>query len=107
MKYVINLRKLRIDAISSDDPDELELSIVLPLRGRISDLPGPITGALTRRQADVLKLIAWGRTIAEVADELDVGESTIAKHLKLAYARLGTRNRSETLRLIRDAWSRR
>lgn len=59
---------------------------------------------MTRRQIEILELLAEGRTNAEIADKLGLAESTVRLHLRAAYRRLGVRNRTqavrETLRLF-------
>lgn len=61
----------------------------------------------TPRQIEILKLLADGRTNAEIAAELSIAESTVRLHLRAAYRRLGVRNRiqatRETLRLFPNA----
>jgi DNA-binding CsgD family transcriptional regulator len=57
---------------------------------------------LSRRQADVLALVARGQTNAEVAAALAVSPRTVQKHLEHIYARLGVRTRSAaTARALR------
>jgi DNA-binding CsgD family transcriptional regulator len=50
---------------------------------------------LTGRQAEALRWIALGRTVPEAARLMGVAPRTAAKHLQLAYARLGVSSRSE------------
>jgi DNA-binding CsgD family transcriptional regulator len=49
---------------------------------------------LTDREAEVLKLVAMGRTDGAIARELDVSTRTIAKHLEHVYRKLGVANRA-------------
>lgn len=44
---------------------------------------------LTPRQAQILRLVATGRTNAEIAAALGVGEETVRSHLREACGRLG------------------
>lgn len=59
---------------------------------------------ITPRQAEILALLAEGKTNSEIAHALGLAESTIRLHLREAYRRLGVRNRiqavRETLRLF-------
>lgn len=55
--------------------------------------------AMTQRQDQVLKLIAIGRTNAEIAGELKVAEPTVRLHLRQIYRKLGVRNRIEAMRV--------
>jgi DNA-binding CsgD family transcriptional regulator len=64
----------------------------------ISPSPGPEelrALGLTRRQAEVLALVARGRQSDEIALELGLSRRTVEKHLEGVYARLGVRNRVE------------
>jgi DNA-binding CsgD family transcriptional regulator len=57
---------------------------------------------LTRRQAEVLRLIATGHTAPEAAAALGIAARTAQKHLELCYRALGVSNRSEASRI---AWA--
>lgn len=50
---------------------------------------------LTRREAEVLELVAIGRTNAQIADVLVVSPATVRKHLEKIYAKLGVHSRTE------------
>ncbi|GLY00427.1 MULTISPECIES: response regulator transcription factor [Actinoplanes] len=57
--------------------------------------PAAPPGRLTPREAEVLGLIARGRTNAEVAAALFVTEATVKTHVNNAFAKIGARNRTE------------
>ena len=57
---------------------------------------------LTKREAEVLRHVAAGRSNADVARELTVSARTVQKHLENAYRKLGVRSRSEAARI---AWA--
>ena len=44
---------------------------------------------LTRRQREVVEWVAYGKTVAEIAQILGVGSTTVEKHLRLAREALG------------------
>lgn len=54
-------------------------------------------GKLTRRQREILQLLADGESTAFAARELDLSEETVKTHTKYALARLGARNRTHAV----------
>jgi DNA-binding NarL/FixJ family response regulator len=54
-------------------------------------------GKLTRRQREILQLIANGGSTTAAARELGVSEETVKTHTKNALARLGARNRTHAV----------
>jgi two-component system, NarL family, response regulator len=54
-------------------------------------------GKLTRRQREILQLLADGESTTVAARELDLSEETVKTHMKNAMARLGARNRSHAV----------
>jgi DNA-binding NarL/FixJ family response regulator len=59
------------------------------------DLPGLPERALTRRQRDVLALIAEGQSNKLIADALRMSESTVKAHVKQIIRRLHVANRTQ------------
>jgi DNA-binding NarL/FixJ family response regulator len=51
--------------------------------------------ALTRRQCDVLALIAEGKANKLIADALNMSESTVKAHVKQIIRRLNVANRTQ------------
>jgi len=47
---------------------------------------------LTAREADVLRLLARGRTYAQAAEDLGMSAHTVATHVKNAYRKLDVHN---------------
>ncbi|HEX2392999.1 MAG TPA: response regulator transcription factor [Solirubrobacterales bacterium] len=54
-------------------------------------------GKLTRRQREILQLLANGESITVAARKLDLSEETVKTHTKNALGRLGARNRSHAV----------
>ena len=52
---------------------------------------------LTRREVEVLRLIAAGLRNQEIADQLCLSVSTVKRHIANAYGKLGVRHRTEAL----------
>jgi two-component system, NarL family, response regulator NreC len=63
-----------------------------PVSGRLASLSG---GALSRRETEVLRLIALGYTSVEIAEQLDLSPRTIETHRARIHRKLGVRRRSE------------
>lgn len=54
-----------------------------------------LPAGLSARQAQVLRLIAEGKTNGEIADELVISLRTVERHVAELYAKIGARNRVE------------
>lgn len=55
-------------------------------------------GTLTKRQIEILKLVAKGLTSQEIADKLFIGKTTVETHRKNMVQKLGLRGAGELLR---------
>ena len=101
MLYGIALR-----AAGDDDDARLELRAALSAFERLgaaadavkaSDLLGPPTSlprGLTPREAEVLRLVAAGKTNRDIAVELVISEHTVARHMQNMFVKLGVSSRS-------------
>jgi DNA-binding CsgD family transcriptional regulator len=56
-----------------------------------------MNGSLTRRQIQILEMLAEGASDAEVARALGVAERTLRWHLANVHERLGTRSRVQMM----------
>ncbi len=68
---------------------------------RIAPMPeaaAPAPDNLTSREVDVLRLIAAGRTNAQIAGELFVSEATVKTHINHLFAKTGVRDRAQAVR---------
>ena len=87
------------------DPVRVRILPVLePVTARQAGLrlddDGPTTAApLTPRQVDVLRLLAQGRTLPEIAGELFLGVETVRSTSKALYKRLGVHDRDAAVRV--------
>jgi DNA-binding NarL/FixJ family response regulator len=54
-------------------------------------------GKLTRRQREIVQLLANGESTMVAARKLDLSEETVKTHMKNAMARLGARNRTHAV----------
>jgi DNA-binding NarL/FixJ family response regulator len=66
--------------------------------------PSGSRGKLTRRQREILQLLANGESTTVAARELGLSEETVKTHTKNALARLGARNRTHAVAIaLREA----
>lgn len=59
--------------------------------------PAFVRPTLTRRETDIFREAAKGRTAARIAKALHISESTVKTHLRRAYDKLGAPNRSAAI----------
>ena len=96
-------------------PEELEQAVVDLAQGRDVISPsvvsvvfdalreGPGGGepegpaALTEREAEIMNLLAQGRSNGAIATELFISEKTVKNHINRIYAKLGVANRAEAI----------
>ena len=81
------------------DGDQLVELIEEFLAGTLQELPAlaeqaTIPESLTRREVEVLQLIASGRSNREIADELVLSIRTVERHITNLYAKIGARSKS-------------
>ena len=61
-----------------------------------------LPGSLTARQADVLRLLAAGRSNKQIAAELYLSPATVERHLATVYRNHGLTSRVEAARFAID-----
>jgi pimeloyl-ACP methyl ester carboxylesterase/DNA-binding CsgD family transcriptional regulator len=54
-----------------------------------------LPGGISRREADVLVLIARGKSNSDIADELGISERTVARHITNLYRKIGAHNKAD------------
>ena len=59
-------------------------------------------GVLTRREQQVVLLVAEGLTNAEIAQQLWISPGTVRRHLENVFAKLGVHTRTATVARTRD-----
>lgn len=57
---------------------------------------------LTDRQLECLRLVGLGKSIAEIAEEMEITPATVQKHIRAACKTLNVRSRIHAARLIAD-----
>ena len=74
-----------------------ELLRVFDARHRVSAAPSTQTTTLTRRELEVLRLMAGGANTRRLAERLHVSPSTIRNHAQNIFAKLGVHSRLEAV----------
>lgn len=69
--------------------------------GQRSD-PSPDRAGLTQREREVLRLIAAGRSNAEIAAELVLSPATVKTHINNLFAKIAVRDRAQAVRYAFD-----
>jgi DNA-binding NarL/FixJ family response regulator len=64
-------------------------------RALLVDRPATLPDRLTRREAEVLTLLAEGKTNKEIAAELVLSPATVERHVANLYRKIGARRRAE------------
>jgi DNA-binding NarL/FixJ family response regulator len=80
-------------------PDELIARVQRLLVRSASDDPGALRSKLTRREQEVLQLLASGLTQPEIASELVISSSTVASHIEHILEKLGVHSRAQAVAL--------
>ena len=75
-------------------PPEISSKVFAAMRN-----PGP---KLTRRERDVVKLLATGASNVQIAQELFVTEATVKSHLVNVFTKLGVDSRARAIRVAED-----
>ena len=65
-------------------------------------LPPPAHAPLTRRQAEVLRLLEAGRSTQQIAEELHLSRETVRNHVRHVLQALGVHSRLEAVALARQ-----
>jgi RNA polymerase sigma factor (sigma-70 family) len=64
---------------------------------RLPGVAGPAIASLSRREREVLELVAAGASNQEIARELVITVSTVKRHLSNVYAKLNVQSRTQAI----------
>ncbi|MBG0828346.1 response regulator transcription factor [Planomonospora sp. ID67723] len=68
----------------------------------VTRMRAPATGSLSRREIEVLSLVAGGLTNAEIGRELFISETTVKTHLLRVFGKLGVSDRTAAVTTALD-----
>ncbi|SFH51674.1 two component transcriptional regulator, LuxR family [Palleronia marisminoris] len=66
--------------------------------------PATLIDTLSKREEDILRLVAQGKSNKEVGRALDIQEKTVKHYMTTILEKLQVRNRTEAALLARDHW---
>ncbi len=64
-----------------------------------------VSPALTRREKEILQLLAIGLSNQEMAERLFIAEGTLKRHIANLYQKLGVHNRAQAIRFLNNKYS--
>ena len=67
----------------------------LPASDSVTAATRPLVDGLSAREAEVLRLLAMGRSNAQIAEELVISPNTVNRHVSNIYVKTGAANRAE------------
>jgi DNA-binding CsgD family transcriptional regulator len=95
-------RSLHIRFLAADAPDASDL-LLLEEHAPIDRTTAREVFGLTGREAEILELVAAGRSNAATAAELHISPATVKQHLAHVYAKLDVRSRTAAVARLRQA----
>lgn len=97
---------LRTASASSDRASlrrRIAASVAQLRQAPVEDAPAPIaTHPLTRREHEVVMLVAEGLTNAQIAERLWISPGTVRRHLQNVFAKLGVHTRTAAVARLRN-----
>jgi DNA-binding CsgD family transcriptional regulator/pimeloyl-ACP methyl ester carboxylesterase len=95
-----------LDSVNGGVPPAIvaidEFLMNLPDTGRSPVDPSGESSSLSSRELDVLRLVARGRSNAQIAAELVISQNTVIRHVSNIFAKIGAENRTEAAVYARD-----
>jgi pimeloyl-ACP methyl ester carboxylesterase/DNA-binding CsgD family transcriptional regulator len=83
------------EALATTIDDFLQTDASSGLMESGSGIPSRYPDGLTHREVDVLRLIAAGRSNAEISNELVLSMRTVARHITNIYGKIGARGKAD------------
>jgi DNA-binding CsgD family transcriptional regulator len=92
---------LAVHLLRGRHPGERDALLLEPSREMLSSAALGASG-LTRREGEIIRLLAVGRSNGQIAAELGISIRTVHTHLRNAYEKLGVSSRTQA---VQAAWS--
>ena len=98
----------RVDGRNFSDREQMLLNLVRPHIAEIhlEQRRRRLSGGLTKRQVQLMALVAQGLTNRQIASRLGIAEGTVRTHLEHAFERLGVTSRTAAVTRLTDAGPR-
>src|SRR5215213_4259560 len=94
-----------IDAVSRQASQGGQNVVISMPRGLLERMGKEPVGALSERETEVLVLAARGLSNHQIAQELNISEATVKRHLANVYHKIGVGSRSEAVRMaLMEQW---
>lgn len=93
--------KSMVNAIRFMSMGEIFLPPDLAKHNRTTEA-NPFYGSLSNREIDVLRGIVHGKSNRQIADDLDIKETTVKLHVKTLYRKMNVSNRTQAAMAARD-----
>jgi DNA-binding CsgD family transcriptional regulator len=94
---------LKIHPILTFSEDDMERTITPLPQSALKDSAAAFYSGLTRREREVLTLIAAGRTNREMAERLVVSPETVKTHVRHVLNKFGVARKAEICKMIHNA----
>jgi DNA-binding CsgD family transcriptional regulator len=87
------------DSATIDDQTLSSMTLYGRLVGRVIESSKSTDGSilLSKRELEVMRRIAWGESIKEMADIMKISEVTIKQYVKSAIKKIGAQNRAQAI----------
>lgn len=81
---------------------EVTAMLLSTARPPVPELPAELPDGLTAREAEVLRLLAAGRSNGEIASDLVISEHTVKTHINHIFSKTDSRDRAQAIRYAHE-----
>jgi DNA-binding NarL/FixJ family response regulator len=105
MAQLLSAKFALIDGSSAFGDAEQGVRVIEPFVAGLnlgSEQPTTTLGGLSSRELEVLRLLATGRSNAQIADDLVISQNTVIRHVSNIFAKTGAANRAQAAVYAKD-----